>query len=153
MWPEDMVSTQKIYTNRNYPKARGRTTGTSTRYEGSWRLWFIPKLDMPDLPDHLSTEIGHVLLRKGEVFFAPRQGLQKLASEYTAIVTVFLLWSILYRRVRSGMASSKRGSIQVKCSSPSQRSRMASFSCRGVHRPSTAVIAEWCINNCRQMML
>ena len=64
----------------------------------NWRLWFIPKLDMPDLPDHLLPEIGHVGLGEGEVLFASGKRLEELTGENATVVAVFLLRGILWRR-------------------------------------------------------
>lgn len=98
LWPEDMVSTSKIYKNQNYPKSkREKDGGKSARYGGNWRLWIIPKLDMSDFPDHLPTEVRHVVLGEPELLFAAGQRLEELAGEDTAVVAVLLLRGILRR--------------------------------------------------------
>ena len=54
---------------------------------------------MPNLPDHLPTEIGRVVLGKVKLFFAAGQRLEELAGEDPAVVAVLLLWGILHRLV------------------------------------------------------
>lgn len=56
---------------------------------------------MSNLPDHPSSEIGHVLLRKREGLFAPREGLEELACEYATVVSVLLLGCILRSRCQT----------------------------------------------------
>ena len=56
----------------------------------------ISKARIGNLPNHLSSEVGHIFLCEDKIIFTPRERLKELASENAAIESVVLLWSILH---------------------------------------------------------
>lgn len=50
---------------------------------------------MANFPNHPSSQVGHVPLRKKEFLLPSGQGLKKLTSEYTTVVTILLLRCVL----------------------------------------------------------